>query len=86
MTLYRLARALFLAWRQQQVKTPVRLLGMGVSGLQQRFGQDALLDDGEQADQASQQKLDRVLDSINQRYGSSRIVHAMTLRRRKDSS
>lgn len=82
MTLYRLARALFQAWRQQQPGTPVRLLGMGVSGLEYRFADDAAV--GDQADLPAQQKLDRVLDTINQRYGKSKIVHAMTLRRRRD--
>ncbi len=86
MTLYRLARALFQSWRQQQPKTPVRLLGMGVSGLEHRFANDAELDSGDQADLPAQQKLDRVLDTINQRYGDAKIVHAMTLRRRRDSS
>ena len=84
MTLYQLARALFQAWRQQQPKTPVRLLGMGVTGLEHRFADDAVVDSGDQADLPAQQKLDRVLDTINQRYGKAKIVHAMTLRRRRD--
>jgi DNA polymerase-4 len=86
MTLYRLARALFQGWRQQQQTTPVRLLGMGTSGLQYHAALDAATDAGEQLEGPGQQKLDQVLDSINQRYGSSRIVHGMTLRRRRDKS
>jgi len=86
MTLYRLARALFQGWRQQQQTTPVRLLGMGASGLQYHAALDAATDAGEQLEGPGQQKLDQVLDSINQRYGSSRIVHGMTLRRRRDKS
>jgi DNA polymerase-4 len=86
MTLYRLARSLFSGWQQQQPKTPVRLLGMGVSGLEHRFAMEAAMDTGDQADQPAQQKLDRVLDSINQRYGDAKIVHGQTLRRRRDRS
>lgn len=84
MTLYRLARALFQSWRKQQSNTPIRLLGMGVSNLEHRFGNDSVLEAGDQADQPEEQKLDRVVDSINQRYGDAKIVHAMTLRRRRD--
>ncbi len=84
MTLYRLARALFQAWRQQQPKTPLRLLGMGVTGLEHRYADNAVAESGDQADLPAQQKLDRVLDTINQRYGKAKIVHAMTLRRRRD--
>jgi len=83
-TFYQIARALFLAWRQQHPKTPVRLLGMGVTGLELRFADDAVVESGDQADLPAQQKLDRVLDTINQRYGKTKIVHAMTLRRRRD--
>jgi len=86
MTLYRLARALFQSWRKEQSKTPVRLLGMGVSGLEHHPAREARSDSGDQADLPAQQKLDRVLDTINQRYGDARIVHAMTLRRRRDSN
>ncbi|HET6564730.1 MAG TPA: DNA polymerase IV [Xanthomonadales bacterium] len=84
MTLYRLARSLFTGWQQQFPKAPVRLLGMGVSGLEHRFAIEAAMDAGDQADQPAQQKLDRVLDNINQRYGDAKIVHGMTLRRRRD--
>lgn len=86
MTLYRLARTLFLAWRQDQKTTAVRLLGMGVSGLEHRFTHAAAMDLGDQAELPAQQKLDRLLDTINQRYGDAKIVHAMTLRRRKDAT
>ncbi len=86
MTLYRLARALFLTWRQAQTTTAVRLLGMGVSGLEHRFAHAAAMDLGDQAELPAQQKLDRLLDTINQRYGDAKIVHAMTLRRRKDAT
>ncbi|MDZ4730490.1 MAG: DNA polymerase IV [Xanthomonadales bacterium] len=86
MTLYRLARALLLVWRKENLTTPVRLLGMGVSGLEHRFANEALMDSGDQADLPAQQRLDKLLDTINQRYGDAKIVHAMTLRRRRDRS
>lgn len=86
MTLYRLARALFLAWRKEQSSSPIRLLGIGVSGLEHRFANEAAMDLGDQADLPAQQKLDKLLDTINQRYGDAKIVHAMTLRRRRDRS
>ena len=86
MTLYRLARSLFSAWRQHQPEAAVRLLGMGVSGLEHRFAIETAMDTGDQADQPGQQKLDRVLDTINQRYGDAKIVHGMTLRRRREKS
>ncbi len=86
MTLYRLARALFLSWRKDQSATPVRLLGMGVSGLEHRFANEAAMDLGDQAELPAQQKLDKLVDTINQRYGDAKIVHAMTLRRRRNPS
>jgi len=86
MTLYRIARALFEAWRASNLGTPVRLLGMGVSGLEHRFGvlQSGSSASGNQLDSRGDQRLDQVFDSINQRYGTSGIVHGLTLRRRKE--
>ncbi len=84
MTLYQMARALFEAWRRANRSTPVRLLGMGVSALEQRSG-DAQTS-GNQLDSGREQRLDQVLDSINTRYGESRIVHGLTLLRRRDGS
>ena len=80
-TLYRMARALFENWRSGQRSTPVRLLGMGVSGLEDEpvSGHD----EGDRADTDAEQGIDRVFDRINQRYGAAGIVHAQTLKRRK---
>ena len=80
-TLYRMARALFDKWRVAQQNTPVRLLGMGVSGLE--HAPESGHDEGDQADSAEEQGVDRVFDSINQRFGEQGIVHAQTLKRRK---
>ena len=86
MTLYRMARALLEAWRAANRGTPVRLLGMGVSGLEHRFGdaQSGAMAVGNQLDSRGEQALDRVFDSINTRFGDSGIVHGLTLQRRRD--
>jgi DNA polymerase-4 len=80
-TLYRMARALFESWRENHRATPVRLLGMGVSGLEDvdhsAYGQ------GEGTDGSDDQKLDQVVDRINTRFGEHGMTHAQTLRRKK---
>jgi hypothetical protein len=57
--------------------TPVRLLGAGVSGLeepdQHGIAYDTLAD----------QALDRTLDEIRRRYGGDKATHAGTLRKGK---
>jgi DNA polymerase-4 len=80
-TLYRMARALFEKWRESHRTTPVRLLGMGVSGLEN--AEPSGPDRGDLLDSRGEQEIDRVFDSINQRYGNEKIVHAQTLRRKK---
>jgi DNA polymerase-4 len=85
MTLYRMARALFENWRKGHRATAVRLLGMGVSGLEHRFGQDQQnKEQGNQLDSQADKRIDEVFDNINKRYGESRIVHGMTMQRRRD--
>ena len=79
-TLYRMARALLESWLRNHRNTPVRLLGMGVSGLEDEPVYDH--DGGDRADTASEQGLDRVFDDINRRFGAARIVHAQTLKRK----
>jgi DNA polymerase-4 len=80
-TLYRMARALFQSWREKHRTTPVRLLGMGVTGLEpeSRDGKS----DGDLLDSRAERNLDQVFDEINQRYGDSKIVHGLSLRRDK---
>jgi DNA polymerase-4 len=80
-TLYRMARALFEKWRESHRTTPVRLLGMGVSGLEETNWSDH--DSGDHLDSRGEQEIDRVFDSINKRYGDAKIVHGQTLRRKK---
>ena len=78
-TLYRMARALFESWRDQHRTTALRLLGMGVSGLEAEGS--AHKGGGDQLDSRDEKNLDRLLDRINQRYGDSKIVHGLSLRR-----
>ena len=80
-TLYGMARALFEKWRKTHQNTPVRLLGMGVSGLEQE--PDPAHDEGEQADSPKEQGVDKVFDSINRRFGDAHIVLGQTLKRRR---
>jgi DNA polymerase-4 len=76
-TLYRMARALFENWRESHRTTPVRLLGMGVSGLEPSHST------GDLADSPSEQALDRVFDTINKRWGEVKIVHGQTLKTKR---
>jgi DNA polymerase-4 len=80
-TLYRMARALFEKWRSNHRTTAVRLIGMGVTGLEQN--QDGGKAVGDRLDSSAEKSLDKVLDRINQRYGDTKIVHGLSLRRDK---
>ena len=79
-TLYRMARALFETWRGQHRTTAVRLLGMGVSGLEPETAEGKAR--GDQLDSRSEQSLDRVFDRINQRFGDTKIVHGLSMRKK----
>ena len=81
-TLYRMARALFENWRDQHRTTPVRLIGMGVTGLEQESADRKA--SGDRIDNSAERSLDKVLDRINQRYGDAKIVHGLALRRSKE--
>lgn len=75
-TIYRMARALFEAWRAEHRTTPVRLLGVGTSNFE---------DDehpGEVAD-SRDRRLDHVLDGIRDRFGEDGIAHGQAIRRRR---
>lgn len=80
-TLYRMARALFEKWREGHPKTPLRLLGMGVTGLEAAPADGE--GNGDLIDSRVEQNIDRVLDTINQRYGPAGVVHGQTLRGKK---
>ena len=79
-TLYRMARALFESWRDQHRTTPLRLLGMGVSGLEPENPEGKAR--GDQLDSRSEQNLDQVFDRINRRFGDEKIVHGLSLRKK----
>jgi DNA polymerase-4 len=80
-TLYRMARALFENWRGEHRTTALRLLGVGVTGLEQGgAGEQAA---GDRLDSRGEQGIDRVSDQINRRFGEAGLVHAQTLRRKK---
>jgi hypothetical protein len=76
-----MARALFENWRASHRSTAIRLLGVGVSGLEAANAGEGSA--GDLADSSAQQDLDRVSDAINRRYGGAGIVHAQTLKRRQ---
>lgn len=80
-TLYRMARALFENWRSDHRTTPLRLLGVGVTGLEP--GVSGARTVGDNLDSRGEQDIDRVADQINRRYGDAGLIHAQTLRRRK---
>jgi DNA polymerase-4 len=80
-TLYRMARALFENWRSDHRSTPLRLLGMGVTGLEAADPRERGL--GDRLDSRGERDIDRVSDQITHRYGESGLVHAQTLRRKK---
>ena len=72
---FKQARSLLEKWLLEHVNTPVRLLGAGVSGLEEPDGR------GIQYDTAAQKALDKTLDEINRRYGESKVTHARALRK-----
>ena len=80
LTLYRLARALLMRWRGEHAATPVRLLGIGVTGLEGDEGAGHLA--GDSADDSSARRVDQVFDSINRRYEGG-VVHGRTLKRER---
>jgi DNA polymerase-4 len=80
-SIYRMARALFEKWRASHRSTPIRLIGVGVTGLEPaNAGEESA---GDLADSREEQNIDRVADEINRRYGGAGIVHAQTLKRRQ---
>jgi DNA polymerase-4 len=80
-TLYRMARALFENWRSDHRTTPLRLLGVGVTGLEP--GGSGARAVGDNLDSRGEQDIDRVVDQINRRFGAAGLSHAQTLRRKK---
>lgn len=75
-TIYRMARALFEAWRAEHRATPVRLIGVGTSNFEDEPGP------GEERD-SRERRLDKVVDGIRDRFGENRIAHGQALRRKR---
>ena len=77
---YKQARLLLEKWLQEHLNTPVRLLGVGVSGLEEPDER------GIDYDTVAQKALDKTLDEIRHRYGDDKATHAGTLRKGKKRS
>jgi DNA polymerase-4 len=69
-TCYKVARGLFETWLSQHTNTPVRLIGVGVSGL-------------EPADREPG-GIDQAVDRISERYGDALISRGLALERKKN--
>jgi len=71
---FKQARMLLQKWLQEHLNTPVRLLGVGVSGLEEPDGR------GIQYDTEAQKALDMTLDEIKRRYGDDKATRALALK------
>lgn len=71
---FKQARALLQTWLQQHLNTPVRLLGIGLTGLEEPDER------GIEYDTAEQKALDKTLDEIKRRYGEDKATRALALR------
>jgi len=76
---FKQAQSLLRAWLQEHLNTPVRLLGVGLSGLEES---DA---GGAEADTQRQKAVDQTLDEINRRYGESKATRALAMKAGKQS-
>ena len=72
--IFKQARFLLDKWLQEHSNTPVRLLGAGVSGLEEPDPR------GIDYDTAEQKTLDKTLDEIRHRYGENKATHAGALK------
>ena len=71
---FKQARALLQMWLDEHQNTPVRLLGVGVSGLEEPDAH------GITYDTAAQKALDKTRDEIKRRFGNDKATHALALR------
>lgn len=76
--IFKQARFLLDKWLQEHSNTPVRLLGAGVSGLEEPDPR------GIDYDTAEQKALDKTLDEIRRRYGETKATHARALKTNKE--
>jgi len=74
---FKQARSLLQTWLDEHQNTPVRLLGIGVSGFEtadkHSFGFDT----------ARQTALDQTMDAIKRRYGENKAMRALALKHKK---
>ena len=71
---FKQSRSLLETWLQEHQNTPVRLLGVGVKGLEEPDGR------GIEYDTAAQKALDQTVDEIKRRFGEDKATHALALR------
>jgi len=71
---FKQARILLQTWLQEHLNTPVRLLGVGLTGLEKPDAR------GMDYDKAAQKALDKTLDEIKHRYGDNKATHALALK------
>ena len=71
---YAQARSLLQEWLKQQQNTPVRLLGVGVSGLED------VDEAGVTGDSSKQTALDDTLDEIRRRFGDAATSRALAIK------
>ena len=72
--IFKQARDLLQTWLQQHLNTPVRLLGIGLTGLEEPDER------GIEYDTAAQKALDKTLDDIKRRFGDDKATRALALR------
>jgi DNA polymerase-4 len=72
---FKQARSLLETWLEANQSTPVRLLGVGVSGLESGDEQNSGFDT------SNQRALDQTMDNIKSRYGSGKATRALALKR-----
>jgi DNA polymerase-4 len=71
---FKQARDLLQKWLQEHLNTPVRLLGVGVSGLEEPDAR------GIEYDTVAQKTLDKTLDEIKRRFGDDKATRALALK------
>jgi DNA polymerase-4 len=71
---FKQARALLQKWLDTHLNTPVRLLGVGVSGLEEPDARGIVYDTAEQ------NALDKTVDEIKRRYGDDKATRALAIR------
>ena len=74
---FKQARDLLKKWLKNHQNTPVRLLGVGLTGLESRGAS------GGEIDTAAQKARDAAMDAIKERFGQDKAVHGLELTRKR---